>query len=143
MAPKSNVRPDFSGTSNSIPEGKSQPQQTPYELPPNLPDRTTSLPGNNSWPQPAPYQPFTSYDLTHSNSVSVGWDQQPSLVSELNSMPNSGGETPVEQFNIPQQEKTDRPKRKGQKPVGRKVEATPLAGMIDENSGTFDEPVSV
>lgn len=94
---------------------------------------------------PAPYQSFTSYDPTRSNSVSVGWDQQPSLVSELNSMsvnafyaessgpnkrPNVGGETPAEQSSIPQQERTDRPKRKGQKRVRKKVEATPLAGMI-------------
>ena len=35
---------------------------------------------------PAPYQSFTSYDTTRSNSVSVGWEQQPSLASELNSM---------------------------------------------------------
>lgn len=87
---------------------------------------------------PTPYQSFTSHDPTRSNSVSVGWDQQPSLASELNSMSvnafygessgpnkrqNIGGETPAEQSNIPQQEKTDRPKRKGQKRAGKKFEA--------------------
>ncbi|MCJ1343984.1 hypothetical protein MMC31_002184 [Peltigera leucophlebia] len=42
VAPKSNTRPGLGGTQNPNPESKSQLQQTPYELPPNLPDRTTS-----------------------------------------------------------------------------------------------------
>ena len=97
---------------------------------------------------PAPHQSFTSYDSTRSNSVSVGREQKPNLASELNSMsvnafygessrpnkrPNVGSE------HIP----VNRPKRKGQRRVGKKTEAIPLAGMIDEISGAFDKPVSV
>lgn len=107
---------------------------------------------------PAPYQSFTSYDTTRSNSVSVRWEQQPSLAPELNSMsvnafygessgpnkrPNMEGDILVEPFSALSHISVDRPKRKGQKRVGKKTEATPLAGMIDETSGAFDKPVLV
>lgn len=108
---------------------------------------------------PAPYQSSTPYEIIRSNSVSVGWEQQPSLASELNSMsanafygessgpnkrPNMGSEIPVGPFNTSSQPTSaDRPKRKGQRRVGKKTEATPLAGMIDEISGAFDKPLSV
>lgn len=50
---------------------------------------------------------------------------------------------PMEQVAMPQQEKTGRLKRKGQRRVGKKTEGMPLAGMMDEISGAFDKPVSV
>lgn len=53
-------------------------------------------------------------------------------------------EVPVEPLNtFSQPQSEDRPKRKGQRRVGKKTEATPLVGMIDEISGAFDKPVSV
>lgn len=55
-----------------------------------------------------------------------------------------GSEVPAEPFNTSSQPTSaNRPKRKGQRRVGKKTEATPLAGMIDEISGVFDKPVSV
>lgn len=61
-----------------------------------------------------------------------------------NKSPNMGSEVPAESFNTSSQPTSaNRPKRKGQRRVGKKTEATPLARMIDEISGVFDKPVSV
>lgn len=54
-----------------------------------------------------------------------------------------GSEVSVEPFRaFSQPQPSDRPKRKGQKRVGKKTEATPLARMIDEISCAFNKPVS-
>ena len=111
---------------------------------------------------PAPYQSSAPYEITRSNSVSVGWDNQPGFESELNQMsvnafygensgapnkrrPNMVSEVPVEPFNtFSQPQSVDRPKQKGEGRVGKKTEPTPLAGMRDEIFGSlFDKPVSV
>lgn len=107
---------------------------------------------------PAPHQSSIPYTTAHSNSVSVRCDGEPRLASEFSSMsvnafygessgpnkrPYLENDSWAEQTNNPQQERADRPKRKGQKWVGKKAEATPLAGLIDEISGAFEKPTAV
>lgn len=107
---------------------------------------------------PVPYQSSIPYATARSNSVSVWWDEEPRFASEFSSMsvnafygeisgpnkrPYLENDSWAEQTNNPQQEKADRPKPKGQKKVGKKAEATPLAGLIDEISGAFEKLTSV
>lgn len=62
-------------------------------------------------------------------------------------------QAPTFQFTAPQaapaateeaqEEGSDRPKRKGKKRMGKKVEPEPLVGMFNETLGRFDSPVSI
>lgn len=56
--------------------------------------------------------------------------------------PKVGNEAPAELSSIPQQKKSIGPNGTDQKRVGKKAEATLLAGMIDEIFEAFDKSVS-
>lgn len=106
---------------------------------------------------PAPYLSFAFYNPTRCNSFPVGWEQQSSLLSDLNpksvngsygessspnKRPNMGNEALTEQSSLyPSRRRPTGTNGKDRNGVGKKIDATPLEGMIDKISGGFDKPV--
>ena len=113
---------------NKRPHVEEEPQ-APQPSQPSQPTLQGSQPS-----QAPPHQPLPS----HQHLLNQPNQGQPNM-SQPNMNQGSFFQQPF-QFQAMEQ---GRPRRKGQRKAGKKIEAQPVTGVFNEQAGSFDQPVSV
>ena len=128
-----------SSTSNSVTIGVSEVYRQPQAQAPQQSNSVEVLYDQTSGPNKRPRVEEINEDLVtptvpaNTNPPQTGMNQPP---------PGLVQETP-QQPPITFQGADTRPKGKGKKRVGKRIELQPLVGLFNEGSGSFDAPVSV
>ena len=98
----------------------------------------------NSVPRPQPYrQPAQQQPQVppQANVNQPPFQAMPAPAQQSFPQPMPASQMPQPSVQIPAVD--DRPKRKGQKRVGKKIEPQPLVGMFNDLIGKYDSPVSI
>ena len=117
-----------------LPQPQSAPQPAQFQQPP-LQQAPPPPPQAAQAPLPQPSQTYQQYQPMPMPQPPAGphgpqYPQAP-----------QGPQMPQQQYQFQAQD--SRPKKKGQKKVGKKVEMQPIVGMFNDRMGKYDSPVSI